>query len=216
MRCPYCDEDIRDAAIVCRYCKRDLSFPQLTSRITKLETSVSELELRVAHLDAPASDAPPKKPRSVIRLWIPLLLGTFMSTAVAALYYRYPSQPLAIMAFLVPLPLAFYVASKQIFSSIWTYFGVGVLQGTVTSVVSFVDAVLEKRPLGRNLLFDVSLMTLYGFIYLAMVSFRVQFTHHEGPSSRLLFDKFGGPIITGMFSLAGIILSVVLNWLLKH
>jgi len=140
-----------------------------------------------------------------------------MSMAVAALYYRYPSQPLAIIAFLVPLPLGFYVASKRIVSSIWTYFGVGLLQGTVISVVSFVDAVIEKRPLGKNLLFDVSLMTLYGFIYLAIVSFRVQFTHHEVPSARFsLFDKFGGPIITGLFSLAGIILSVVLNWLLKH
>jgi hypothetical protein len=44
MRCHYCDEEVRDAALVCRYCGQNLSVTApLSRRITELEAEVSEL-----------------------------------------------------------------------------------------------------------------------------------------------------------------------------
>lgn len=44
MRCQYCDEDVKDAALVCRYCGQNLTLTTpLVRRIAELEAEASEL-----------------------------------------------------------------------------------------------------------------------------------------------------------------------------
>lgn len=56
MRCPFCDEDVRDDAPVCRHCGNDLKIPEsliventdLKQRVASMERELTELHDRLA------------------------------------------------------------------------------------------------------------------------------------------------------------------------
>jgi len=56
MRCPFCDEDVRDDAPVCRHCGNDLKIPEsliventdLKQRMASMERELTELHDRLA------------------------------------------------------------------------------------------------------------------------------------------------------------------------
>ena len=51
MRCPFCNEDVRDDASVCRYCGNDLKIPEfLTAENAELKERVAMLEGELAEL----------------------------------------------------------------------------------------------------------------------------------------------------------------------
>jgi len=51
MRCPFCDEDVRDDAPVCRHCGNDLKIPvSLIAENTELRERVATLQRELAEL----------------------------------------------------------------------------------------------------------------------------------------------------------------------
>jgi hypothetical protein len=51
MRCPFCDEDVRDEAPVCRHCGNDLKIPEcLTTENAELKKRVESLQRELMEL----------------------------------------------------------------------------------------------------------------------------------------------------------------------
>jgi hypothetical protein len=51
MRCPFCDEDVRDGAPVCRHCGNDLKIPEsLKAENVELKERVGTLQRELADL----------------------------------------------------------------------------------------------------------------------------------------------------------------------
>ena len=51
MRCPFCEEEVRDDAPVCRHCANNLKIPEsLMAENTELKERVAILQLELANL----------------------------------------------------------------------------------------------------------------------------------------------------------------------
>ena len=70
MACPYCHEDVKDAAVVCRHCGRDLSAFKLIApaleKVSALEERLLSLEKQLAssEIRAPDTSPSPTKPNT--------------------------------------------------------------------------------------------------------------------------------------------------------
>jgi hypothetical protein len=149
MECPFCAEEVKDAALVCRYCGRDLAIPkplieenrELTATIGRLRLEVKTLSAELARHKGPGA------------FWVthlavytvpPILL---LLAAHILLIVELDLNPLLMRtaAMLIPLPFGFalaWVAHLRWRMALTVGIIIGIVAvGGMTTIIGYVDNV---------------------------------------------------------------------------
>lgn len=120
MNCPFCDEEIKDRALVCKHCGRDLTVLRpvldrlmtIEGRLAAMETALQTLSEHVDDVrsKAPAAAAPAHHWKSVLAVVVPAILLTAVLLAAHWLIIGIldlNTWILRLVSILLPLPFGF-------------------------------------------------------------------------------------------------------------
>ena len=161
MRCPYCAEDVKDAALVCKHCHRDLQASKpLMEAHAALTREVAELRETVTRLQG-GEAAQPGQPVRTFTLGGALRRAAFylfaylivpIALLIAAhwvLIVRMDVNPIYLRLFslLVPVPFGYALCTNER-QGVWAALVTGFIVGTTAVAgMSAVIGIIDGRPI---------------------------------------------------------------------
>ncbi len=147
MECPFCAEEVKDAALVCKHCSRDLKIPKpLIEENQHLIATIGELRLELDRLKAQVTQR-----KSPAKFWakhlavyiLPPIVLLLVAHVLLIVVLDVKPLIMRIVSMLIPLPFGFALAWLAHLG--WrTAAGIGVLIGVVavagmTAIIGYVD-----------------------------------------------------------------------------
>jgi hypothetical protein len=197
LNCPFCDEEIRDNALVCKHCGRDLSvlrpvlgrLRDLEERLAAAESAIQALGARVETACSENAHPRPRDfatPVTGVRLDALVLVTALLIIAHWLIIglFDLDTWVLRVVSILLPVPFALRLKTSMT-AAVWTAVGISVLAVfgmlVTTSLIDHVPVLPQGR---RDWLETLQYIASIGLSYLAGSLFRWWFAMRKVSKQR--------------------------------